>query len=773
MARQRTPVQVNQFIGGLNTEANPLNFPPTASIDEQNVSINRDGSRVRRNGFDVEEDFQLRDVPIDIQEGVAIGRNQFLWENTGGANNQELLVLQVGNYIAIHDLNNLPLSDTPIATYTFSAETYGNTYGFAVVDGLLVIATGEKEITVLTYDNGVITSDKRSLLIRDLFSVAAKGEGSYFLTDPDNIQHRPTTLTDEHLYNLRNQTFALPRVVQTNSTTLIDPIVKFYDASAAEPNPSFPIDSLFPQPGEPVQTEPRAYPSNADNATKFIFANANHDSDREVERFVATTMYKTLPSSTYAPLGYFVIDALERGRSRELAEQRLRNIHPSLSLSVSSLPQDKTPNGASTIAQYSGRIWYAGFSGELIGGDNQSPRMSSYVLFSQVVQNASDIHLCYQEADPTSIDDPDLADTDGGFIKIDGAYNIKALVPVDNSLFVLAENGVWRIVGLEESTFTATAYSVNRVSEEGCVSATSAVINGKTLAYWGEDAIYGLAQDNVGMWKVSNLTQNSIQTLYDEISEADKSSCVGYYDPEGLSIRWVYGSDIANAEVSNELILDLRFTAFTKNLINLPDSTKGLFTVSGGSVATGEQFLAVTDNTNAVVTADGEDVWVGASSIQRGQTESYYSVITEFGPDIKYTFGRYNRLDTPDDWTRLGDPTDSPAYLLSGSITGGDGRLKKDVPYLTVYFKQPEDLGEASCIFSSRWDWTPNLLAGKWTSPRQIFRKQRFSNDGGILATRNKVRGFGRSVAFSFESEPSTPFHIYGWEFNLEATREE
>ena len=749
--RQRSPVRVNQFVGGLNTEANPLDFPPTASIDEQNMSINRDGSRSRRNGFDVEDDFQVNTVPISIQDELTLARNQFLWSNTGGSGNRELMVLQVGNYIAIHDLNALPLSNTPIFTKTFAADTYDNNYGFAVVDGLLVVATGEKEIYVFTYDSGVITVEQKSLLIRDLFGVTADNGGSRVLTDPLNTQYRPTTLTPSHLYNLRNQTFALPRVIENDSTTLIDTVQKFNEATGTD----------------------NTYPSNADNASAFIFANPNQESNREVERFQANTMIKSLPASTKAPIGYFIIDALERGDSREAREAALRADNPQLTLSVSGLAQDKTPGGPSTISQYSGRIWYAGFSGDVVDGDDQSPRLSSYIMFSQVVQNPSDINLCYQAADPTSIEDASLVESDGGFIKLDGAYNIKALIPVDSSLFVIAENGVWRVVGLDENTFTATTYSVSKLTDEGCVSAGSAVVNNKTLAYWGEDSIYGIAQDNVGSWQVNNLTQTTIQTFYDGISAKDKASAIGYFDPEGLSIRWVYGSDVATLTQSKELILDLRYSAFTKNLVNLPTGNRGLFTVSGGSVPVGQQFITVTDDVGAVVTSGGEDVFVNATTIQRGFTDAYYSVVTEFGPAIKYTFGRFNRKDTTDDWTRLGSPTDSPAFLLTGSITGGDGRLKKDVPYLTAYFNQPENGADASCIFSSRWDWTTTSLSGKWTPPRQIFRRQRFYNDGGILTTRNKVRGFGRSVAFSFESEPGLPMKLYGWEFNVEATKEE
>src|SRR3546814_9515593 len=79
------------------------------------------------------------------------------------------------------------------------------------------------------------------------------------------------------------------------------------------------------------------------------------------------------------------------------------------------------------MAQYSGRIFYSGFPGTLIDGDTSSPKMSSYVLFSQLVTDATSIVACYQRNDPTSSDQSDLLDTDGGFIRIEGAFNMVGL----------------------------------------------------------------------------------------------------------------------------------------------------------------------------------------------------------------------------------------------------------------------------------------------------------------------------------------------------------
>lgn len=51
MARQQAQAEINNFVGGLVTEASPLTFPENASLDEKNFVLNRDGSRRRRLGM--------------------------------------------------------------------------------------------------------------------------------------------------------------------------------------------------------------------------------------------------------------------------------------------------------------------------------------------------------------------------------------------------------------------------------------------------------------------------------------------------------------------------------------------------------------------------------------------------------------------------------------------------------------------------------------------------------------------------------------------------
>src|SRR3546814_11949 len=175
-------------------------------------------------------------------------------------------------------------------------------------------------------------------------------------------------------------------------------------------------------------------------------------------------------------------------------------------------------------SQYSGRIFYSGFPGTLIDGDTSSPKMSSYVLFSQLVTDATSIVACYQSNDPTSSDQSDLLDTDGGFIRIEGAFNIVGLVNIGAALVVFAENGVWTISGGNSNGFTATGYKVTKITSSGCISPGSIVVVENAVMYWSRDGIYNLSTNQLGDIVAESVTKKSIQYLYNDIGQLETVS---------------------------------------------------------------------------------------------------------------------------------------------------------------------------------------------------------------------------------------------------------
>ena len=759
MARRQVPLQVNKFSKGLNTESNPLDQAPDISLNELNMDLDADGSRFKRLGFDYEENEVKVSTSIFVQADKNLVNTVYKWENAGNDPEKSLLVVQIGNYLGIHDLDDeVSISNGLIYSETFSIDTYDVTFSFTSVDGILVVVNGEKEVILYEYDSGAISKSTDTLLVRDLFGVE-----SGTLTDQDKLDVRPTSLSGTHTYNLRNQTFYSPRY-----------------ANEVEVNVD-PIDAFFVDSGNSF------YPANADNLNYFLYANPNDSGNRLIERFFSENMVVAAPIVGDSPRGHFIIDALERGESREAKELELRNTYPALLYAASNIPEDSTPGGATVIEEFAGRVWFSGFSGNVIGGDSKSPRMSSYVLFSSLVKDKTDISQCYQRADPTSNEDSALVDTDGGFIRISGAYGIKHMVNLEGSLFVFASNGVWRISGGDGSSFSATGYQVDKLGEENCIAPNSVVIIGSQIFFWGDRGIHNVSRNEFGIWLIKDLSTETIERFYSAIGEVEKRNCSGFFDQYQQKIHWVYTNPSEDTTNSNELILDTRYGAFTPFEVPVEAANTSIV------VGVGENNPYKVNDVIEDVTVSGVTVEVGGVDVEveypfriTDSKESIYLVLSDISSTISYSFGFYQD-DSFYDWGDVG----YEAFLISGSITGGEARYKKQAPYLNTFFKKTEngfntDLSptkESSCLLSSQWNWTNNADSNKWSTPRQAYRIGRlyFPEDSSddydsgdtVISTRNKIRGIGHSVSFKFEAEEGKDLYIHGWSFDLAAAVKE
>lgn len=755
MTRQINAVEINKFVGGLITEASPLTFPPNASLDEDNFVLFRDGSRDRRLGMDFETGFNniLTDVMVPTTGDIAT--TSIRWSNAGGDASKTLLVVQIGNQIKVFNAAAMPISGSVIYSRTFDQVAVDKPFSYAVVDGTLVIATGLKSITVLQYLDGVVTTQDRILYIRDLFGVTDIVDGVN-LREGNGVTVRPATLAQPHIYNLRNQTFATPRKV-TPGEAVMDPITAFTSLA-------------------------NKYPSNSDSVTSALYADANDEDDRLSERFNAKDIINSPLGTFPAPRGYFIVDAMARGTSRLAETQKLMAQYPQLTVGVSTLPVDTTPGGASVISEYSGRVFYSGFSGETIGGDDNSPRMSSYVLFSQLVEDPTDITTCYQDGDPTSKETPDLLDTDGGFIRIEGAYNIVRLINIGNALAVLAANGVWLIQGGSDYGFKATNYMTTKVTTHGCDSPNSVVVIDNTFMYWSDDGIYNIAPNQFGDYIAESISQKTIQKFYDSIDGLDRRACKGSYDTYEKKVRWLYGGRISSANPVRELVLDVTLGSFYPATIGfmeerLPLPIAGVIVPPFRSTSLN---IGVTVNTSPVI-ASGDPVTISQTILQPSTRETVYVIITSTSPTISFTFGAYK--DTfHRDWRSYNNVgIDAPSFLLTGYQSAGDFQRNKQVPYVTMHFKKTETgfnaeyepVNGSSCLMQAQWDWTNSANSNKWGRTVQTYRHRRhylpqdasdtFEDGNETVRTRNKLRGSGRVVSFLFKSEPDKHMHLLGW----------
>lgn len=171
MPRNTAPIEQNTFVAGLVTEASPLTFPPNASLDEENFNLNRNGSRSRRLGFDLEDGF----VQVETTATVPLDNNlmvsSFKWQNVGGNANQTFIVVQIGKQLSFFDSSITPLSAGLIAQWDYDEADAVRKFSYASVDGMLVVVTGRKEIDTFQYENGKFTKLSKRLKIRDLFGV--------------------------------------------------------------------------------------------------------------------------------------------------------------------------------------------------------------------------------------------------------------------------------------------------------------------------------------------------------------------------------------------------------------------------------------------------------------------------------------------------------------------------------------------------------------------------------------------------------------------------
>lgn len=755
MTRQINAVEVNTFVGGLITEASPLTFPANASLDEDNFVLNRDGSRNRRLGMDFEQGY------ISVQTGVVIpadgniATTSVRWNNAGGNPDKSLIVVQIGNQLKVFDTASSPISNNQIFDTIFIEVGVNTPFSYAIVDGSLVVVTGRKAISILKYTAGVVTLTDSILYIRDQFGVTDI-VGGVNLRQGNGITIRPTALANSHIYNLRNQTFAQPRKV-IGAETINDPIDYFHSIGGS-------------------------YPSNSDTVIYALYADANDSDDRLSERFNASDIINSPVGTFPAPKGYFIIDAMARGTSRLQEYQKLMAQYPNLSIPVTDLPVDTTPGGPTVVCEYAGRLFYSGFSGETIGPDDNSPKMSSYVLFSQVVEDPTDITTCYQDGDPTSKETPDLLDTDGGFIRIEGAYNILKLINVGTALAVLAANGVWLIQGGSDYGFKATNYLTTKITTHGCDSPNSVVVIDKTFMFWSDDGIYNIAPNQFGDYIAENITQKTIQTFYDKIDGLDRRNCKAVYDTYDKKVRWLYGGRINSSAPTRELVLDTTIGAFypaTIGALNgkLPLPIAGVIVPPFRTNSLDEP---VTVNGEAVL-ASGQPVTVRNAQTVSITRETIYAIVDGVMPTVSFSFGSY-RDTRHRDWRSVnGVGIDAPSFLVTGYQSAGDYQRNKQLVYLTTHFNKTETgftpdfelIDPSSCIVQAQWDWTNSATAGQWSRPFQAYRHRRlympadssdqFQDGNSTVRTRNKVRGKGKVLSLLFKSEPDFHLELLGW----------
>lgn len=747
----------NNFTGGLNTEATPLNFPENAAQAIDNVDLFVTGEVKRRLGLDFESGYTVRPETTSATNTASYALANFEWKSVNGSGDINFLVVQIGLKLYFHNLGAEPVSGTLRGTIDLSPYKTGGSAETKVLsaafgEGIMVVANPEIDPVTIEYDEDANTfvSSRITIQIRDFEGI---DEG----TDND---FRPSSLSAAHGYNLRNQGWPTSATVN------------------AAPRGSRGVQRNV-DPVSYTRQKIGVYPSNADI---FYAAKAASAEDAEVlGTYSPWALEHNYFGNTPAPKGHFILDAFNQNRLDNPAYTKQTNARP----------------GA--VAFYAGRIWYAGIPDHRYTGD---------LYFSQVLDSPEDAGKCYQTYDPTAEDLNALLATDGGEIHVADMGEVLRMRVLGADLIIVARNGVWVIQGGEASgNFQADSFSIRKVTDQGAVSREATLTAEGTLMWWGEGGIWIMVPNDVEqVWKTERITKDSIQTFYDEIPATSRAYARGYHDSFSKKIYWLYNDtdsyDAINFRFryNRALVLDLTLGAFYTYTIEDLDANSpwvcAMSTKSPGS--------------ESLITYDvfhGEDDVVEGSDdiVQDIAFESIGNVKTKvltflanMDGTYSYTFSEFKDT-TYHDWAtwdaEINDISNEGAnftsFIQTGWNTFGDLLRDKSITHVTSFFNRTEDGFQATevegvveftnpsgCLVQTRWEFTDADTA-RWTEAMQAYRLRQsyvpedaadpFAYGYTVVSSKIRMRGRGKAFSIRYLSEEGKDFQLIGFAVNVRA----
>lgn len=432
---------------------------------------------------------------------------------------------------------------------------------------------------------------------------------------------------------------------------------------------------------------------------------------------------------------------------------------------------------------FAGRAWYAGVG---------SAKELGTVYFSQVLDVISNVGKCYQQNDPTSEVFSDLLDSDGGTIQIPEAGEIIALQPLGRGITVLASNGVWFISGID-TAFTASNYSVSRISNVGCNSAKSIVAVEDSLLYWSNTGIYTIAPGtSAAEFSSQNISDKNIKTFYQNIPVLNKVYAEGSYNVSNKLIYWLY-SDVDTGSTSSGrynktsvLALDIKLGSwywfgFDTTLGVIPVSLE----ITKETTLSSSTYDVLVGVDSVLVSADSV---VATLSVVNGTVQQFKFLTLHpvTSNNYSFTFADFENTRTATtkfkDWYSYNSAgVEQNAYFITGYELAEVGPARaKSAQYITTFMKRTETtfdentnpINPSGCMMQTRWDFTDNSYAGKWQAEVEIYRQLRpyfaeplttFDDGYPLVINKNKVRGRGKALQLKFSSQTGKDMQMVGW----------
>lgn len=773
----------NNFVGGLKTDFSGLNFPENACTETFNCIFDKTGIVYRRFGIDLE--LSSTTATID-RTNVAV--NNYLWKNVAGDGNTTLLVVQIGGSLHYYNASVAgTLSSAKLATTTtLSAFTSSgvdipsNECQFSDGNGYLFVTHPGLEPFYIDYNAGTPTGAAITIQVRDFTG----------LTGDSADTTRPTSITDTHRYNLGNQGWTSrykgtsatsitvgtgSKVFTTQSTLgiIVGDRVRIYSTAtpgslgASTSTGNIMIGTVTAYAGTSLTVNVTATNGSGtltdwniveepDYLEAWNIVLANYPSNCDVwwlykntsDVFAPTTeALNNIPGNTPASKGHYVLSAFSMDRSTASGITGITTV---------------TTSGArpTTSAFHQGRVFYAGV---------QAQGYNSKIYFSRIIEGTANFGQCYQMEDPTSETTFDLLPSDGGVIQIQGAGTIIKLVAIQGALLVFANNGIWSVTGNQGIGFTATDYTIGKISSIIALSASSFVDVGGYPMFWAEDGIYLVALSGNGLG-VQSITAGSTSAFYAEIPLASKRLARGAYNYVDFTVQWVFRTtDASDATGSYAFDGILNFNVLTQSLYpwivgdGQPD-LNGVFVTSalGGSQTINQVTSA--SGANNVQDGSGNNVVTYSISGATAVASTFkYLISYASAGSFKVSFAEHYKTTYLDWQTVDTSGIDYTSYFISGYKVHGDAQRKFQANYLYLFSVNDEP---TAYVIQGIWNFANSQASGQFTTQQRTTSPEIVGLDGTNFALsfrRHKIRGTGLAYQTKVSSVTGLPFKIAGW----------
>lgn len=722
---------VKTFVKGLVTEASEMTFPEDASSDELNCELLKNGARRRRKGLVYENNFQ--ESTFSVQTGDFVHKQT--WYNVSGLSGVEYLVVQVNNMVYFYDKSFQAVS-VGLKSFSINLTTYASANGFdpaeepiqcSSISGFLVITSAAIDPIRVKYVDTTDTIDvaRITIKIRDFdYQYAGSIEPNDYPVLADLGGSRTSEAFITYQYDLYNMGWD-----STDNGRGLNAF-DYWDSQTSE----------FPSRNKPW------------------WVGRGGDGNQSYSGFIRIEAGNTLWTN-----GHYIVDLFNKNRS-------------SIS-GISGLPTETEVARFRATAPYAGRVWYAGLDSSANGGK---------VFFSKVVENELDLGKCYQIADPVAEDSAGVVDSDGGYILIPDASNIRALFPMGSILLVLAQNGIWAIGGVDQ-VFKATEFFVKKVSPFGISTSRSLVDAMGTPIFWDVSGIYMVTMEG-NQESVQNISQ-PIKGYFDAISNVKKTQVQAVFDRLNKRVYWMFPSNTETVahKFSRILVLDLELQAFYPWEIAPSDDGRylmGGFFLSGFGTADTDfnlyasadqvtltnrtiTFVARSSNVATVTTSASHGFTAGEIVSVNSSNSSFNGVVTVIAAPTTTTFTYANTGSNLGSTSATGDAGELIITTLESS-----GITDTDIKF--VVKTQNNKLTFAT--FSNRdfLDWGTEDYSSYAETGYEFMGEATLKKNSPYITTylRRTEENFVSDGAGGYDADyPSSCYLVVKWDFARDSTR--